>query len=221
MERTFWESRWSEGRIGFHRAEPSGDLVAHAPALWAPVARVLVPLCGKSHDLAWLAARHAEVVGVEFVRVAAVQFFAERGVVPEIHEEPGDAGPVEVFTHANLTIRVQDIFALDPARVGTFDAVWDRAAIVALPDEDRARYADHLVTLTRPGARILLASFDYPQAAMAGPPFSVGDDELLRLFSAATTPVRLDRRVVDERRPPTLPADVAIHTSLWSFTRNA
>ncbi|MCC6623075.1 MAG: thiopurine S-methyltransferase [Deltaproteobacteria bacterium] len=216
MEHAFWQSRWSEGRIGFHRAEPSADLVTHAPASWSPDARVLVPLAGKSVDLAWLAGRFREVVGVEFVRAAAVAFFAERGIVPEVRDESG----VEVLAHHNLSLRVQDFLELDPERVGHFDAAWDRAAIVALPEPTRARYAERLVALMRPGARILLASFEYPQAAMAGPPFSVGDEELLALFSPATTPVRLDRRVVDDRRPPSLSDDTPIHTSIWSFTRN-
>ena len=51
-----WESRWREGRIGFHKTEVQPMLVRHAEVLLTGnPQRVFVPLCGKSVDLPWLA----------------------------------------------------------------------------------------------------------------------------------------------------------------------
>src|SRR5690606_23041648 len=70
-----------------------------------------------------------------------------------------------------------------PEDVGTITAFYDRAAIVALPPELRPRYAEHLRTLAGEGAPGLVITFEYPQERMAGPPFSVPEDELRRHFA--------------------------------------
>jgi thiopurine S-methyltransferase len=58
MHTEFWQSRWQRNDIGFHAREVNPMLVRH----WSVVcrdnaSRVLVPLCGKSIDLLWLANR--------------------------------------------------------------------------------------------------------------------------------------------------------------------
>lgn len=176
MDHDFWLDRWRSGNIlGFHLQEPNPRLLAHWPRIEAErPRRVLVPLCGKSNDLAWLAARpgpdgkQVEVVGVELAREAAVAFFAERGLTPEVTER----GPLECFSHANLTIAVGDFFAATPELLGgAFDAAYDRASLIALPPSMRAGYVAALRGLLAPNAPILLVvlSFD----AAGGPPHSI------------------------------------------------
>ena len=51
-----WRLRWQEGRIGFHLAATHTALPQHWPELGVEEgAKVLVPLCGKSLDMRWLA----------------------------------------------------------------------------------------------------------------------------------------------------------------------
>jgi thiopurine S-methyltransferase len=83
MDPAFWHSRWSEGKIGFHEGAPNAYLVQHAAWL-DPCRRILVPLCGKSEDLAYLASLGHEVIGIELVEDAVKQFFAEHGATPDI-----------------------------------------------------------------------------------------------------------------------------------------
>mgnify|MGYP000992455332 CR=1 FL=1 len=64
MDHGFWLERWRNGQIGFHNSEVNGMLLRHHAQLGA-AARVLVPLCGKSLDMGWLAAQGHEVVGIE------------------------------------------------------------------------------------------------------------------------------------------------------------
>jgi thiopurine S-methyltransferase len=71
-----------------------------------------------------------------------------------------------------------DVFASTPALLGPLDGWYDRAALIALPPEVRARYVAHVRSLISPGAHGLVVTVAYPQALRAGPPFSVPDEEL-------------------------------------------
>ena len=177
---TLWHSRWDEGRIGFHREAVNTHLQAHADALLADAERVLVPLCGKSVDMPWLLDRGVEVVGVELVPRAVEQFFAAQGWSAARSE----LGGLSAWTHGQLTVLQGDIFAVGHEHAGTVDAIYDRAAIIALPPDVQQRYVDHLHGLLRPGGRMLLLTYDMPLPATQGPPFSVSPDKVPDLFQA-------------------------------------
>ena len=186
MDRDFWLTRWQSNQIGFHEGVPNPLLVAHFAALGVPAGgRIFVPLCGKSHDMRWLAAQGFMVVGAELSRLAVEQFYAERRLTPVV----SSAGRLERFEAEGVTLFVGDIFDLDRDTLGLVDAVHDRAALVALPPPMRERYAAHLIALTG-AAPQLLVTFDYDQACQPGPPFSVGDAEVRAHYGAA---YRLDR----------------------------
>jgi len=179
MDAEFWLSRWREGRIGFHEGRPNDLLVSHARAL-GPPGRVLVPLCGKTEDMAYLASLGHEVVGIELAEAAAEEFFREHGL--EVAPKP--RGALVDRSAGGITILQGDFFDARPEDVGTITAFYDRAAIVALPPELRPRYAAHLRVLAGEGAPGLVICFEYPQERMEGPPFSVGEDELRRYYPA-------------------------------------
>lgn len=191
MHPDFWISRWEAGQIGFHE----GAVNRHLQQWWAdhvPAgADVLVPLCGKSHDLHWLAARGHRVTGVELSPIATEQVFTEQGLTPEATTE----GAYVVRRAGNLTVLQGDFFAL----AGAWDAVWDRAALVAMPPDLRPRYAAHVRTLVRPGGRVLLVTMDYPQAERAGPPFAVPADEVRTLWPEAR--LLLSQEMPKDRMP--------------------
>jgi len=177
METDFWISRWQEGRIGFHEGRPNELLVQHADRL-AGRKRVLVPLCGKSEDLAFLASRGHEVVGVELVEDAVKAFFAEHDLTPAVEPQ----GALTAYRAEGLTILAGDFFAVTPADVGVVDAFYDRAALVALPEPMRARYVAHLRSLVAPGAAGLVVTFEYAPHVRNGPPFSVPEQEMRALY---------------------------------------
>lgn len=178
MDLSFWHERWAAGAIGFHEATPNSLLVKWAHRL-PPQARVLVPLCGKAVDMAYLASRGHAVVGVEAVRTACEHFFVEQGIART--EEP--LGPFVVHRGAAAGVEIWqgDMFAATPTLLGRFDAAYDRAALVALDPATRARYVETLRGLLAPGARLLLVTFSYDQARVEGPPFSVPQDAIVSL----------------------------------------
>ena len=101
MEQADWSSRWSEGRIAFNQPSVSDFLELYAERVWGEgPSRVLVPLCGKTLDMVYLAERGADVVGVEFVEQGVREFFDERGLEPE-----RDAGHRSVSARALRAVR--------------------------------------------------------------------------------------------------------------------
>jgi thiopurine S-methyltransferase len=174
----YWLERWAKGRIGFHLGEANPRLVEHHQAL-SDAVRVLVPLCGKSVDLEWLVVHGFEVVGIELSELAAQAFFAERGFAPERREQ----GDFTVYQHGGVSIFVGDFFAASADALGSFDGVYDRAAMIALPDDVRPRYAAHLQTLLTPKAKLLLVTLHFD--ALGGPPFSVSPEEVRVAYAAA------------------------------------
>jgi thiopurine S-methyltransferase len=168
------------GQIGFHQSAVDRNLKAHWRELGLPSAsRVLVPLCGKSLDLVWLLGQGHSVVGVEFSTVALESFCMEQGI-PAKRRAYGD---FEVYEAERLELYRADFFALTATLLGSFSAVYDRAALISWAPELRAAYVAQITALTRPGTQTLLVTMEYPQAQMSGPPFSVGADEVERLYA--------------------------------------
>jgi thiopurine S-methyltransferase len=174
MDAGFWHDRWEKNEIGFHEKEANPLLVQYFEELsLAKGGRVFLPLCGKTRDISWLLANGYRVAGSELSRKAVDQLFVELGVEPKISR----VGELDHYEAEDIDIFAGDIFALSRAALGPVDAVYDRAALVALPEEMRSRYAAHLTEIAA-NARQLLISYEYDQSVMDGPPFSVRNEEI-------------------------------------------
>jgi thiopurine S-methyltransferase len=147
-------------------------------------------LCGKSLDLAWLAARGHHVIGVEIVPRAIEAFFAEHRLEPRREEHGGHP----VWRAPGLEIHEADILSLDPGVFPPADALWDRAALIALPAAERGPYASLMLRLLHETSPILLVSLEYDQHAMEGPPYSVPEAEIRTHFGAVRTIDLLESR---------------------------
>ncbi len=181
MDPDFWHRRWERGETGWHRDE----IDRHLRELWprlglAAETKVLVPLCGKTLDLLWLAGQGHSVLGVELSRLAVDGFFAENGLVPEVTDDP----PFRRYLTDEIELLCGDFFALGPRHLAGVAAVYDRAALIALPPELRIRYAVHMEALLPVQVPRLLITLEYDQTQMAGPPFAVHPEEVEALFSA-------------------------------------
>jgi thiopurine S-methyltransferase len=143
--------------------------------------RVFVPLCGKSLGLLWLAERGHSVAGVELSAVALESFCMEHGIPAQRRT----VGSFVVYETAQLQLYCGDFFALTPEHLGAVSAVYDRAALISWAPELREQYVLRMSALTDPGTQTLLVTMEYPQAQMSGPPFSVGSDEVARLYGTS------------------------------------
>lgn len=187
MEHSFWHHKWERNDIGFHQKTANALLVEHLPALGlVDGQRVFVPLCGKTLDIRWLLSQEFRVAGAELSRLAVDQLFAELECVPTIAE----AGPLLHYSAPNLDVFVGDILELSRELLGPVDAVYDRAALVALPPGLRDLYTAHLRAITDAAPQLVIV-FEYDQSRADGPPFSIPDAEIVRHYEASYSPVLL------------------------------
>lgn len=178
MDANFWLQKWQNKEIAFHNSEANPLLVAYFESLsLAQDSRVLVPLCGKTRDVAWLLGNGYRVAGAELSELAVEELFSELGVAPT----RSAVGKLIHYSAKDIDIFAGDIFELSGKILGVVDAIYDRAALVALPEQMRRRYSAHLMDITD-GAPQLLISYEYDQRQMQGPPFSVSNEEMNRHY---------------------------------------
>lgn len=189
MDRDFWLQRWDSNQIAFHDSRVNRLLERHVSALeLADGARVFLPLCGKTLDIRWLLGKGYQVAGIELSELAVEQLVAELGVAPAV----SDIGNIKHYHATGLDIFVGDVFDLTDELLGPVDAVYDRAAFVALPAAMRDRYAAHIGAITS-FAPQLLVCFEYDQSLMEGSPFSISAEEIDRCYGPAYDHANLDQ----------------------------
>lgn len=180
MKHEFWHQRWEQGQIGFHQQEVNGYLTTHWEELGLPAgAPVFLPLCGKSLDMLWLREQGHPVFGIELSRKAVEAFFHENEIEPSVNE----TDHFIEYSSEQLTLFAGDYFQLTISDLGQIHAVFDRAALIALPPPMRGDYVRHMASLLPPGAHILLVTMHYPEGTLEGPPFSVEEREVESLYS--------------------------------------
>jgi thiopurine S-methyltransferase len=182
VDEAFWKNRWQTGQIGFHEGATNRFLERYADRFLPPPGkgRVLVPMCGKSADLAFLAARGHDVLGCEIVAQAAEDFFHERSM--RIHEEA--KGSLLYLSSERVTIVVGDVMSLEPSVVGRFEALYDRAALIALPPDARPLYGSRMAALLEPGGKGLVIGLTHD--AGQGPPFDVPEQDVRAAYTDLT-----------------------------------
>lgn len=149
---------------------------------WDKSGAIFAPLSGKSLDLWWLS-QHGKVIGAELSELACQQFYQQQGqdyMVQSQHK-------FKRFSHPAVDIWQGDYFALAPEQLGQVGLIYDRAALIALPRQMRIDYVQQLKQLCPGSVCMVLLSLEYPQHELAGPPFSVTEQEVRQLFDFAAS----------------------------------
>ncbi len=181
MEASFWHQKWERGEIGFHQNEANPLLIQHFEKLnLAKGSRVFLPLCGKTRDFAWLLASGYQVIGAELSELAIKELFIELGLAPEISK----LGKLTHYSAKDIDILVGDIFDVSAEYLGSISAIYDRAALVALPAGIREQYTSHLMSISNAAPQLLI-SYEYDQLQMDGPPFSISEDEIKQHYGTS------------------------------------
>ena len=194
MKTEFWTQCWREGRTPWHEGLPNARLRCHFERLdLRPGERVFVPLCGKSEDLWWLHERGMQVLGIDLSPLAARAFLEAHGLA---FTETRRRRFTE-FESPGFRLLAGDFFDLRAADLAGVAAVYDRAALVALPAPMRRRYAERLTRWL--AAPILLVSLEYPEGEAEGPPFPVREAGVRALFAGRRRVEHLGEEDVLER----------------------
>jgi thiopurine S-methyltransferase len=187
VDAPFWHDRWQRNQIGFHEPQANPLLIAHFDSLSLPAgSRIFVPLCGKTLDIHWLLSRGHRVAGAELSEIAVQQLFADLGITPQATA----IGKLTRHSAPGIDIFQGDIFDLSHGELRDVDAIYDRAALIALPEPLRQRYAQHLAQITDRAMQLLIC-IHYEQRLTQGPPFSVDGAEVARLYQGTYDPKAL------------------------------
>lgn len=180
MQADFWHEMWASGEVGFHQKQVNAFLQAFWPTLQLQGdEEILVPLCGKTLDMLWLREAGHSVIGVELSPKALNEFLQEN----HLQAQPTNHEKFCGYELPELKLLCGDFFHLSVQDCREVRAVFDRAAIIALPPKMRERYAKHLQEILPAGCKILMVIMEYEQSQMAGPPFSVCEAEVKALFA--------------------------------------
>lgn len=159
----------------------------------------------------WLVEQGHLVTGIELVQTAAEAFFAEAKTTPRVLQFED----ITQYTNGKITILQGDILAVEAAMVSS-EAWYDRAALVALPSHMRPAYVDQIHALTKPGSTGLMITYSYPQNEMEGPPFSLPDEEVTRLFESRFTVEILEHIQLEDEKQRGLSS---VHSTVYKLVR--
>eukprot|EP00118_Oscarella_pearsei_P000594 m.5322 g.5322 ORF g.5322 m.5322 type:complete len:233 (+) comp12887_c0_seq1:27-725(+) len=172
----FWAGRWADGSDVWTTPTVHRLLVKYSkklPASKEGTNRIFVPLCGRTYDMIWLVEQGYRVVGVELIEEAILRFLSEQKLeysVAEVGNLPG--ARLYQALDGRLLIYQCDFLSLNQAIIGQFDAIWDRASLLAINPSDNPRYVEVIKDVLKPSGSWLLHSVEI-EGEYKGPPFSL------------------------------------------------
>lgn len=105
----------------------------------------------------WLAQEGYHVIGIELHLQTCHEFFQQVNI--EYSEVQQDN--FTILKAENITLISGDFFDLTNSLLGKIDAIYDRAALVALPQDMRIKYVEHLKQLMSTHTQMLLITAGY------------------------------------------------------------
>jgi len=178
MDNSFWYEIWLNDETHFHKVETNEYLLQFHHVLGDLKNKtVFVPLCGKSLDLLWFYNQGANVIGAELSDRAIESFFAEH----QLDYQKTDETSFSIYEHDKIKIICGDLFQLSSQQVQA-DVIYDRAALVALPEELRERYVQKMVELSKPESQTLLITMSFQSPNDGKPPFTITEEQVQNLY---------------------------------------
>ncbi|GAB6030017.1 hypothetical protein CHUAL_005708 [Chamberlinius hualienensis] len=182
----YWFRKWDNNDLLFHKLQPNDALVTNIDKLTLGREHLtfLIPLCGKSLDMAWLYRQGHSVIGIEVSELAITSFFRELELDYTKSQVPN--GTLYYSGEGRIKIFQGDLFRFDVETIGKVDAVWDRGSLVAIYKDERIKYSELLKSYLKPGFRYLLQTVEYDDRNTSSPfftPRSVPENEVRSLFN--------------------------------------
>ncbi|HYR26078.1 MAG TPA: methyltransferase domain-containing protein [Aquabacterium sp.] len=165
----FWQERFDRQETAWDRGGPSPQLLAWLDSGALQPCRIAVPGCGSGWEVAELARRGFEVIGMDYTAAAVERtraLCAERGVSAEVVQ-------ADVLEHV-------------PA--APFDAVYEQTCLCAIHPDHWVRYALQLHRWLRPGGQLWALFMQMVRASASqegliqGPPYHCDIGAMRALF---------------------------------------
>ena len=214
MELDFWNQVWKEERLGFDQVEMNHYLKKSLSTwLLETSETIFVPLCGRSIDMWELHCLGHQIVGVEYVRDALEDFDKKFSLNMRKHFIRDS---VECFETEDFKLYCADFFDLISADIPNGEKplkIWDRASLVALPNDLRREYYRQIEKLSGGNLDWLCLLFTFPAAANFGPPFSVSLTEVQQIMTDKGFNVKvLEERHLEPKNPKFVEAGISEFT---------
>lgn len=126
-----------------------------------------MPLSGKTLDIRWLLQQGFRVIAVELSQIAVVALIEQLSTDFGFDFEMSEHHHLIHYSHPQIDIFVGDFFDLTQKQLAQVDAIYDRAALIALPYEMRQQYAQHLIQISQAAPQFLI-SYEYDQGSFEG-----------------------------------------------------
>lgn len=163
LTRCYWQARYDQGQTGWDRGGASPTLLRWLATGELRPCRILVPGCGRGHEVIALAQAGFDVTGVDFAPAAITAVQSRLG---------GEALTAEILQ--------SDLFTYRPDE--PFEAIYEQTCLCALPPQRWAEYEQRLAAWLGPGG-CLFAAFMQTDSA-DGPPFACRPEAMRELFAA-------------------------------------
>jgi len=228
----YWQKRWEENQIGFHRpqinpyllnhiekmtgqkltAEPIGDtaqFLENSKKTW------FVPLCGKTVDIPYLLSQGFRVFGLEAAKLAIEALDQEHSLSLVYNED------TKLFTGADglLQIYMGDLFSCPIEKFGPFDYVWDRGSFIAVEYPFRSSYVEMMQRALKKSDgswynyKYLMDSVQYDKSKFGGPPRSVDAADIEEFYKPWCSVELVESEVMpaDNRVAKAVGGEVLVH----------
>ena len=116
---------------------------------------------------------------MELSHIAIEAFFAERALTPNRQRR----GRFTRWWHETVEIWCGDLFDLTSSELGDIAAIFDCAALTALPQSSRSSYVRHLSSLLNPDSQILLLTTESGDEPSSEPSLTP-DSEVVALYQS-------------------------------------
>lgn len=173
-----WEDSYQRGEAPWDldgAAPPLAQMLAERPAeLWGG-GPILVPGCGKGHDVSALAEAGHEVLGLDLAPTALAEAARRYG------------------SSASLRWLEGDFFDSELAAANPVGAIWEHTCFCAISPEQRGAYVEAAARWLNPrGVLVALFFLNPPQweAGEEGPPWGADREEIRGLFGSEFTIVK-------------------------------
>jgi thiopurine S-methyltransferase len=205
MEHTFWHHKWERNQVGFHLNYVHPLLIRNLDLFQFNTGsveqnRIFLPLCGKTLDIGYLLSKNYSVVAVELSEIAVQAVFQTLNLQPDNPVKISDWAGGKCYQSKNLQIYVGDFFALTQGDLANIALVYDRGALIALPEALRTDYAQHLARITEHAPQLLI-TLDYDQSVAGGPPFAVSTKSIEVLYGNTYSIQLIEEADIIEEEP--------------------
>lgn len=161
LDKSFWETKYQSDNLGWNIGYPSTPIKTYIDQLTNKDIKILIPGAGNAYEAEYLFKKGFTNVFVLDIAKAPLDNFKERlPHFPAEHLIQGD-----FFEHTN-----------------TYDLIIEQTFFCSLPPTLRSAYAEKMLTLLKPKAKLVGLLFNFELTAQ-GPPFGGSLEEYQKLFS--------------------------------------